>query len=232
MSVVNLGLHGSLGNEFHENMAKYNIQKGDYVILCHSSYSSVDVSDWNLVWITLENHFELWNLVQFDDYLNLLEALPKYMKSSFYMWLNGTGNVHLTTLYSRLSFNEYGDVAYPRPENEYTFKDGSVSVPGISDEEIDNINQLNVYCNDIGASLLIAGYPIGNGEFTPDQTEFVAFWNELRNVVDCDVISDIEDYFFDYSYFYNSNLHLTDEGAKLRTSQLIEDILKWQEEIE
>ena len=42
--------------------------------------------------------------------------------------------------------------------------------------------------------------------------------------LDCPVISDYRDYFFDYKYFYNSFLHLTTEGAALRTEQLIEDL--------
>ncbi|MCD8131219.1 MAG: hypothetical protein LUE16_08085 [Lachnospiraceae bacterium] len=231
MSVVNLGLHGGLGNEFHENMAKYNIQEGDLVILCHKSYSlEAGTVDWNLVWITIENHFHLWKLVRPEDYLNALEALPKYIKSSFYLWLRGEGNVDdTTTVYSRSAFNEYGDISYPRMELEYTFTYGSVDVPGVSDEEMERVNQLNAYCNDIGATLLIACYPIADGEFTPDHSAYIEFWDEVCAAADCDVISDIEDYFFDYSYFYNTDLHLNDEGAKLRTAQLIEDLREWQE---
>ena len=37
MPVVNLGLHGGLGNYFHEQMAKENIQVGDIVVLCHTN---------------------------------------------------------------------------------------------------------------------------------------------------------------------------------------------------
>ena len=38
MPVVNLGLHGGLGNAYHEEIAKLNINEGDIVIVCHSNY--------------------------------------------------------------------------------------------------------------------------------------------------------------------------------------------------
>lgn len=38
MPVVNLGLHGGLGNAFHEEIAKLNINEGDIVVVCHSSF--------------------------------------------------------------------------------------------------------------------------------------------------------------------------------------------------
>ena len=77
--------------------------------------------------------------------------------------------------------------------------------------------------------MLIAGYPIGNGEFTPDVQEFINFQNDLENKLDAEVISDYRDYMFHYKYFYNTNLHLNNQGKKLRTQQLISDLEKWQD---
>lgn len=72
--------------------------------------------------------------------------------------------------------------------------------------------------------MVVAGYPIGKGEYTPPKEDFVEFQAKLAERLDCPVISDYRDYFFDYKYFYNSFLHLTTEGAELRTEQLIEDL--------
>ena len=60
MPVVNLGFHGALGNAFHEDMAKFNIEKGDIVIISHTDYDLDDISEFDLHWITLEYHKELY----------------------------------------------------------------------------------------------------------------------------------------------------------------------------
>ena len=62
MPVVNLGLHASLGNKFHENIVKNHIGEGDVVVLCHTSYAgnNDEIDDYVLAWITYD-----WN----DDLL-------------------------------------------------------------------------------------------------------------------------------------------------------------------
>ena len=61
MPIVNLGLHGGLGNAFHEYIAKLNIHSGDIIIVCHSNFSDDDkIDDIALAWITVEYHKDLW----------------------------------------------------------------------------------------------------------------------------------------------------------------------------
>ena len=56
------------------------------------------------------------------------------------------------------------------------------------------------------------------------------FEQELRQRLDCQVISDYTQYCFEPEYFFNTYLHLTDEGAKMRTELLIQDLKKYLEE--
>jgi hypothetical protein len=86
---------------------------------------------------------------------------------------------------------------------------------------------LNEYINQQGATLLIAGYPIGYGEYTPDASGYETFEKELKGKVNCNVISHFTDYFMPYDLFYNSPNHLSEEGAEIRTRQLIEDLENW-----
>ncbi len=114
-----------------------------------------------------------------------------------------------------------------REGNQYTFE-GEVAPPGIGDATVDRINELNGYLTKRGAALLVAGYPIGNGNMTAEAAEFVAFQERLADRLDCPVISNYADYMFDYRYFYDTNLHLNTEGVALRTGQLISDIERWK----
>ena len=222
MPVVNLGLHGGLGNRFLENMAKYNIGEGDIVILCHSDYDvDGDVPDIQLAWITLEYHTELWGLIKdSDDPMQFAIGFPKYMYKATMAKLKNEERP--SGCYSRAGFNEYGDVV-GNFENT-TFPINPVTVPSISDETVERINELNTYCQGQGATLLIAGFPVYDYEETPDKSEYDTFEEELRSRVDCQVISHFSDYFIGQEYYYDTILHLTDEGDRIRTQILIDDL--------
>ncbi|MBQ9564495.1 MAG: hypothetical protein IJU98_02805, partial [Synergistaceae bacterium] len=58
--------------------------------------------------------------------------------------------------------------------------------------------------------------------------QYRAFQAELKKKMDCAVISDYTEYFMQYVYFYDTSLHLTEEGAKIRTKKLIADIKRWK----
>ncbi len=231
MPVVNLGLHGGLGNAFHENIAKFNINSGDYIIVCHSGFSDNDtITDISLAWITLEYHKELWDIIREKDYIDMLRGYPNYVISAFIKWFTFRGNKVPEAPYSRMAFNEYGDIiARPRYEgSEQNFKSGDIKVPNINDTCINRLNKLNDYVKTKKATLLIAGYPIGYGEFTPPAEEFEKFQNELARKLESEIISDYRDYFIPYEYFYGTGLHLTEKGAEIRTKQLIQDIKNYK----
>lgn len=236
MPVVNLGLHGGLGNAYHEEIAKLNICDGDIVIVCHSSYADEDViSDPELAWVTYDYNDNLWPIIRKKDYLTMLKAYPEYLKDSYLLWITERGNLEPGNVYSRSAFNTYGDViakddAEQMNTDEF-FRENIISVPSINDTCIYRLNNLNQYCKDRGATLLIAGYPIAYGEYSEfTEKDFNAFQSELASRLDCEVISDYVDYFFPYDYFYNTFLHLNEKGANVRTKQLIEDLENWLKE--
>lgn len=223
MPVINLGMHGGLGNRFHEDMAKYNIGKGDIVVICHSWYSdNGKISDHELAWATIENHWHLYPLVR-HDILEMAESFPAYFNKVLKRFYKHE-DVEVEGCYSRDAFNKYGDNIYPRQKSEYTFYKGAVAVPEINSTCTKRLNKLNLYCHRRGATLVAAGYPIGDGEFTPSKQLFKDAWNTLQGKLDFPIISNIEDYFFPYSDFYNTNIHLTDGGAVKYTQNIIHDL--------
>lgn len=235
MPVVNLGLHGSLGNAFHEEIAKLNINEGDIVVICHSTFSDDDaIGDPALAWITYDYNEEIWPIIRKKDYKQMLLAYPDYMRSSYILWLTNKGNADIDSCYSRTAFNEYGDVIY-KPEKgqvdiDTFFAKTSVNVPQINDTCTNRLNELNQYITEQGATMVVAGYPIAYGEYSDfTETDFENFQNELDNELDCEIISDYTDYFYPYKYFYNTVLHLTEEGTEIRTNQLISDIQNWKD---
>lgn len=222
--VVNMGLHGGLGNRFLERAALLGINEGDLVIVCHSEYSDKnELKQADLAWITLENHWELWKIPDVKMWCELLLALPDYTFNAMSLYLSGRGNQSADEIYARKAFNVYGDNISDRLPYQYEIE-VSDSVPEISDECVERINELNEYCNAVGAKLVIAGYPIMVEEGTLNKEAYITFKNELETKVECDIISDYTDYFYTVDYFFDGNLHMTNEGATIRTKQLIKDI--------
>jgi len=230
MPVVNMGLHAGAGNVFHEDMAKFNVCEGDIYVLCHSSFADSDnIPDTMAYWSSLENHYHLWRLIRGRDIPAAAKGFPVYLKKSLALYASGTGNQEIAgVVHNRSSFNEYGDIGLYREGSLDNFTD-TVAPPPINDIMVSRINELNAWLTERGATLLVAGYPVGNGSLTVAPEEFMAFQEELERRLDCTVISNYVDYMFDYTYFWDSNLHLNTEGAKIRTEQLIADIRRWQE---
>lgn len=229
MPVVNMGLHASAGNAFHEEMAKYNVVEGDLYIICHTEFSDNNsMSDVTFCWSILEDHFELWKILRPSDIYSMLKTFPVYLKKCLNLYIENSGNIDPETVYGKSAFNKYGDICLYREGGHYTFEK-TVEPPKINTTTINRINKLNKWLNDRGATLLVAGYPIGNGELTVKKKEFIKFQQELEKKLDCPVISQYTDYMFDYKYFYDTEWHLSSEGADMRSAQLIEDIRKWKE---
>lgn len=229
MSVVNMGLHGGLGNAFHEEMAKINVTKGDIYVLCHTSYNSPNkIENLELCWITLENNFELYQILRYEDIWPMIKAYPVYLKKCINLLTTDIPeSTNIDSVYSRKAFNIYGDVSIERTKNKYDFS-RELSVPSIDIETAERINKLAEWLNSKEATLVVAGYPIADGNMTPAKKEYEKFQLELENLLECDVISNFTDYMFDYKYFYDSEYHLTTDGVKLRTDQLIEDLKRWR----
>lgn len=232
MPVVNLGLHGGLGNVFHENFAKANINDGDIVVVCHSSYK-LETIDYRLWWSTIGSDKEAFSCLEQEQYYSLMQAYPDHLKRRLLSIVFGIGDTDTSTSYTRNAFNEYGDIVY-KPESakkdvDSIFSKKELSVPKIDAECVERLNKYNQYVSSQGATMVVAGYPIAYGKYsTYTEADFEEFSKSLQEALDCDVISDYTDYFFPYDYFYDTHLHLTQEGADVRTAQLIADLKAWK----
>lgn len=224
--VINMGLHGGLGNAFLENMVKLGVNEGDLVVVCHCDYDDDGtIPDPALAWITVEMQPELWKLIPLSSIPEMLKAYPNYLYSSVMRKVTGSqANIPIPdTSYSRAGFNDYGDVCI-RGVDSYVFDENSIKVSKVGQCTVDRLNRLNQYILSQGASMAVAGYPIGDGAFTPPKAEFEAFETALREQLDCPVISHFTDYLFPYNCFYDTVFHLNDHGVQLRTDQLIADL--------
>ncbi len=220
MPVVNMGLHGSLGNYLIEEITKGYIGEGDIVVLAHSAYTDSRLSDAELLFPMMVSNEYVKTVIMENYREDVIKTLPTYMWGTSLMLL--IGKTLYSDEYARSSFNEYGDVSYERIGSQTNFT--TATSLSVTQEGIDRVNEYNAYCESVGATLVVAGYPIGDGEYSPSAEDFEVFQETLEEGLDCQVISEFTDYLIPYEYFYNTNLHLNDEGAAMRTAQFIEDL--------
>lgn len=223
--VVNMGLHGGVGNVFNEQAAKINVREGDLIVLSPSSFNDDgNIKNPELAWVTIENHWELYRFIRKKDIPAMIKAYPTYLKKCINLWINGIGNLNTEEIYSRDQYNKYGDNISSRPESvpELTFDE--VAIPVIGDAYVERINKLNQYITERGAVLVIAAYPIAYYDEAPSKEKYELFEKELKEKIDCPVISEYTEYCMEPEFFYNTYLHLTNKGASMRTQKLIKDI--------
>lgn len=138
--------------------------------------------------------------------------------SLFYSFSNGYSE--------RKAFNIYGDNIWNETDtSHYTFTPGSeIANYDIGESTAKRINNLYENYRQKGVKLVITTFPIAHGKYSPDDASYDRFQSSLKRRMKCPVIFDWKDYQFDYKYFYDNRLHLTNEGAVIRTRQLIKDL--------
>lgn len=231
MPVVNMGMHGGVGNPFNEQAASQNVCPGDIVILSYSNFNDGDViKNQELAWITIENHPALWKYIRPKDWADMIKAYPTYLKDCLDLWSQGIGNMDSGDEYSRLRFNEYGDNVYDRPALVPGTDFSEVHISEIGEDTINRINALNMQLEEKGATLLVTAYPVAVCEYTPSREEYIAFSDDIEERLDCPLISRYEDYMMDKELFYNTYLHLNNEGVQVRTGLLISDLQEYLEQ--
>lgn len=223
MPVVNIGYHAGAGNVFNERLALFNIGKGDIVVLSQLTYDDDDgIGDPELTLVTVENHFHLWKVFRLKDYPRLIQAFPRYAYKCFVRWIKHEDKPS-TNEWGRNAFNKYGDMEYMRnsPKEDINLQQFH---PGVGKKCIDRLNKYYDYCQSKGATLVIAAPPFMDDEKINSFEEVDEFWSDLKRLSKSPVISDWKNYVYGVDYFWDSNAHLNDEGAVLRTRQLIKDL--------
>ena len=231
--VVNFGLYAALGTKLMLDLSLPNIKAGDTVVIApemdaqtlslyFNAGTTLRALDGNLSYI-----FDIPS----EHYSSLLGQSFDFALEKLEYMIDGAPTA--SGVYTSDSFNEYGDVVYPRPDNKMQ---GGVNENEMItlDESIvsaDFLEYLNAYiteCEARGASVYFSFCPMNSLAFESADylTEAREFSDYLSSVIECELISDVSDYIMDSAYFYDTNFHLNDTGATRRTILLANDILK------
>lgn len=233
MPVVNFGLYATLGTKVMLDLSEDAIGEGDIVVIAPETDEQTLSLYFNAetMWQALDSNASMLKHISSDNAGDLVGAFFGYASKKLGYLLSTAPNPE--GVYNHASFNEYGDIVYERPSNIMTLGyDPNMTVnfsPEMFDEDF--IDYLNIFIDKArknGAEVYYSFPPINKSCVSDGVTEDTLFdyYDFICRNINCDVISNINDYIMDENYFYDSNFHLNDSGVTVRTATLISDLYK------
>lgn len=139
--------------------------------------------------------------------------------------------------YDRINpdYNSYGDIIIPRLEegDHVSFNDFDyyVDTKALNENSLYWLGWYYQKIQEKGATVLFSFSPANGSAFDEQKWEdvrtFETFYKTRLSDYGIEVISDIDPYMMNYKYFYDSDYHLNDKGAEVRTMQLISDLKEY-----
>ena len=229
MPVVNMGLYAELGTKFMLDISRAGINAGDIIIIAPETDAQTLSLHFNAetAWQALDGDLSMLRYIKPENYGALAGNFWDYAASK--LRYKRYGGLNPDGVYSRASFNIYGDISYPRPYNlmlhAYNTSHNINLDPSIISEDFaEYLNKYIKFAEEKGASVYF-NFPPMNRLAVEQQGEAIFdFYKYLTQAINCEIIGNIQAYIMDESYFYDSNYHLNDSGAMIRTALLAEDI--------
>ena len=210
-------------------LLKANVHEGDVIIFCpeydYRMYGSIEapqITNWQYI----ESNYAILDDVDIRNTPVLFSRYPIYLASKREI-LPGKLKV-ADSVYVRSGINIYGDMILPR-----SHRVGEVrTLPDMGILTTTGMNRYNEQCKILtekGATCLFSFPSTHGGEEVKAEIEASTqpFLEKLASMLDpqyCTIISKCVDYTFEVELFYDHMYHLTLEGAKERTKQLIKDL--------
>lgn len=228
IKAVDLGVYAALGTKAMMEISLANLNSGDIVVLApelsaqtYSLYFNADAT-----WEALNEKREIIGLLDGKERIDMAYNYFDYLFNK--IRISGEAGVAASELYSRTSFNDYGDLSYPREGNIMAGgydKSRSITLDILNDDFLQYVRQyvdyLNKKCVDVyftfsPTNALAVGFTV---------EEAADFERDLPAALHCKLLGRVESFTYDAEYFYNTNYHLNDRGALLNTKNII-DLLK------
>ncbi len=243
MPVVNFGLYAALGTKLMLDLSDSGIKKGDIVVIA----PELDPQTLSMYFnsrTTLEaidDDYRMMLDIGFDSWFNLFGGMWSFAGRKLALYNSDDPQI-LDPVYNAANLNEYGDVCLERPENvmaKYrdTNKPVDLSVDMLGDGFDEFCDYLNKYIAKLklkGAEVYFSFCPINEMSLSDNTTEQTRaeLVDYLKENINCEFISELDDYILEAGYFFDTNFHLNDAGADVRTARLARDLRNASERVD
>ena len=229
MPVVNFGLYATLGTKLMIDLARANLNDGDIVVIAPELDAQTMSLYFNAesAWQAFDSDMSMLRHARFKNYGALAGSFWEYAVSK--LRYSRQGGLNPDGVYSKSSFNEYGDITYSRPHNIMLLEYGpnhpiTLDSSIVSVDFAEYVNEFTKFAESKGASVYFDFPPMNCLAVEQDTDEIYEFYRFLDASFECEIIGNINSYILDERYFYDSNYHLNDSGVLIRTALLAEDI--------
>lgn len=230
--VINMGLNVGLGLRFILDDVKRYIHKGDLVVVVpeyECFYSANFYGEMELVSTLFDVVPNEKTLIGQQQWLHLLKYLPVYsaikIKNFIFSLISKTTPTRPIDIYSRYSFNKYGDafLHWEMPDQSFLIAQKSNTQISICPDVIPYLKEFKTHLYQQQAQLLLLPPVIEKNSFENMENSINTI-NLVLHKNGIPFFSHPKTYMYSKHYFFNSYYHLNKKGALRRTHQLIDDI--------
>ncbi len=233
MPVVNFGLYATLGTKVMLDLSEDAIGKDDIIVIAPETDKQTLSLYFNAetVWQGLDGKMNMLKHIKSENKKDMVGAFFGFTSKKFGYMINGAPDP--AGVYNHSSFNEYGDIIYDRPYNIMALGyDPNMTVDFdtsmLSEDFIDYLNAYIGKAEKKGAKVYYSFPPINESAIASGVTEetIYNYYDFISRNINCDVISNPNNYILNENYFYDSNFHLNDSGVTVRSANIIKDLYK------
>lgn len=231
--MVNFGLYAAMGTKLMLDLSRGQVGEDDIVIVAPEMNEQTLSLYFNAkeTLRALDSDWSMFTALRSDNYGDLIAEWYSFASEKC-RYLSTDTKPQVSGVYTKASFNELGDICYPRPQNikkrGFDSANRIVLDPSIFSEEF--LEYLADYvrdCEKRGAAVYFAYPPMNELALTPETAgaeSLAAFDRFVRENVPCPVISDLGDSLMAPELFFDTNFHLNDNGVPIRTARLALDL--------
>lgn len=227
--ICNMGVIGGTNAKFQLDCMTPYIGKGDVFI--HAPELTVyqtlnDVDAESRMFVCTESNYDLLSLCDFSDCIGLFNCFTAYNRARMELEEKSYSDFNA-------NYNKYGDIAFHRPNGSGNADFGtemSFDLSLINDVSLNRLNGVYARFADRGCDVMFSYSPVNanalKGEEIDEKT-WEKFDLKLKaGLTDkVKIISDAEDFIMEGHLFYDTDYHLSTQGAAVRTERLIKDII-------
>ena len=186
-------------------------------------------------WAMMESNYDAAAQLDLREYGGVFDSLGEYLALRRGMAGRNYGESPASydddgNRYAFATYNQYGDLTLPRPNGDrdvcLRHNIADYTLNHITPEYVEALNGVYRRFLAQGVEVYFTYTPRNRNSLTPESTPEArrALHRYLTEHICVPVISDIEDSLYAGNYFYLIDSHLSSEGARVRTRQVIDSL--------
>lgn len=229
MPCIAMGATAYLGMEYYLALIDDSLHEGDVVVLAPEFTMLEDSVGYSLVWMAVENSPELIRRLPVRYLPSMALSFYEYGREKLSLYRSeGAPDKTPGQLFAEAGFGPWGDVITPRESLlESGYDRNNTLAPDASSLSDAFVRAVNRFCSrarDAGATVVMTWAPFDELAFTGSEEDLDGLEARLKSEIDAVYAGSLRDCLLPGELFYDSNNHLTSEGARLRTQALLRDL--------